>query len=870
MLIVTDSTRRVLYWDEAISRMTGLTPAQFESTALYRQLARVIEQPASAPLLQTVPLADSDSQLLATVDRLHMGDDAILLLITLNQPRPGQLPCISLDLKHEQNQPNQALLQLAETMHCDYQQLLPEVIQQNWKDIPLAIFSTEVHYQNLLLRWLIMPRADGQTLYCLGMPVDEQELYQQILEYSVDGIYQTHRSGKILFANQALLQLFGYDNLEGMQRAIQDVSSDLYVHPEHRHQFVSLLDEHGIAEAFECQMRTATGKIIWLRQNARSVRGINGKTVFIIGTVSDITQQKRAEQALRYAEEQYRGLYENAVAGLFRSSIKGYFLSVNPALATMFGFNSPAACIRYYTDLSNQLYVKPQQRKQLLRQMLSNKDVIRNEMEVYRRDGSTMWILQNLRLVRDANGKALHIEGSTIDITQSKQAQQRINHLAHHDSLTQLPNRIALAQQISRCLGEVSKGLCSGFYLLMLDLDNFKDINDTQGHGLGDQLLQIVADRIRSLPAQHFDVARIGGDEFALLVRQNDQTIETFCQQLLDVIAQPMQLSNQLFRIGASIGVVHYQPTDPLQTADQALQRLLRQADLALYQSKDNGRNCYSFYSPDLDARLQETRQLERDLYDALRSEEQFFLVFQPLINCANGRLLGAEVLLRWQHPDRGLISPAQFIPLAENCGLSSELDDWVLRHACQQLRQWQDRDRPLPLSVNLSAQQFSQLDLLSRIQGLIDEFAIAPAYLGLELTETAALTNHQTAVTVLKQLRELGISIALDDFGTGYSSLGYLQDMPVTKVKLDRAFIAGIVSDPRQRAIVSAVVSLVRSLGLILNVEGVETVEQFKVLQAFHVDELQGFLLGRPVIAAELERQWLGAEGWQALTLPD
>ncbi|WP_081414335.1 putative bifunctional diguanylate cyclase/phosphodiesterase [Balneatrix alpica] len=865
---VVDRNGSILTWSEELTLIT----AREASLCLGQRLTALWPDLLQAPgwqlpfnTLAYYPLAQLNT---LTFKRSALGQNNWLIRIQTGArklPEWFDLPLAAalISCQGELLQANPAFHQLADNIGSPALQLLPEQLPS----IDALASQQDRILGSHTLRWVIFPNPP----HLLGFVIDisEHSFYRHLLEHSVDGIYQTSRSGQVLYANQALLDLFGFSSLEDMQSRIHHVAQDLYINPEDRQRFVSLLEQRGLVKAFDCQMRTYNGRLIWLRQNARVIRDKHGQVEHIVGTIADISEQKQAELALRYAEEEFRSLYENAVAGLFRSSLKGYFLSVNPAMAKMLGFSSPLMCIRHYTNLAKQLYVQPDQRREMLRKLAKNQDVRQLEVEIYRVDGTPIWIQQNVRLVRNSEGKPQYIEGSAIDITTSRHAQEYIYRLAHHDSLTQLHNRLAFSQKLEQLLREYKPQQHTGFYLLMLDLDNFKDINDTQGHAFGDQLLQVIASRLQSLNPTPLQIARLGGDEFALLVPANIQSIEDFCQHLLDQIHQPLQLGGQTLMISASIGITRF----PLEEHDDSSlgnlpQLLLRRADLALYRAKDAGRNGYCLFNRQLEEQTLALKQLERDLQQALQDDDQLFLVFQPLVNVHNGQLNGVEALLRWQHPELGLVSPAHFIPVAEQSGQGLALDTWVLEQACRQIQHWQERGIPLCISVNLSALQFSSMDICHQVEQLLQTYDIDPRYLALEITESMAIANPHSATRVLQELRRLKVNVILDDFGTGYSSLSYLQDLPVTKVKLDRTFIAGITQDRRQHALVASVVNLVHSLNLQLNVEGVEQETQFLTLQKLRVDEVQGFLFSKPCTAKDLEHHWLASDGWQPCAL--
>ena len=458
-------------------------------------------------------------------------------------------------------------------------------------------------------------------------------------------------------------------------------------------------------------------------------------------------------------------------------------------------------------------------------------------------------------LLNEAN-ETIGILGVYDDITEQKRAEERIHYLANFDPLTGLPNRTLLNDHLKYALS-LAKRSIGNLALMFLDLDHFKDINDTLGHSVGDSLLIELAKRLRSLLREEDTVTRLGGDEFILLLPGvNAQGAVFVAQKLLDTIAEPYQIEEYDLTLTVSIGIALY-PDDGVD-----LETLSKSADIAMYQAKNEGRQSYRFFTPEMQARSVRNLQLVNALRQAI-SKEQLLTHYQPQISMKTGRIIGAEALLRWQHPELGLVSPAEFIPIAEDSGLILSVGEWVLRCAVRQAKSWMDNGfSPLIMAVNLSAAQFRNSDLPDLVTRILDEEGLPPEYLELELTEGVAMNNPQSAIAVMNDIHGRGVRMSIDDFGTGYSSLSYLKKFKVYKLKIDQSFVRDISTDGEDRAIVNGVISLAKSLGLKTIAEGVETLEQLDFLREQGCDEIQGYLFSKPLPAElfqDLTRQGYG-----------
>lgn len=451
-----------------------------------------------------------------------------------------------------------------------------------------------------------------------------------------------------------------------------------------------------------------------------------------------------------------------------------------------------------------------------------------------------------IQMLQHANGQlvtaTLDAQKMTEEIEQSK---VQLEHLAHHDVLTGLPNRLLLQDRLGQAI-EVARRQCRQLAVMYMDLDRFKYINDSLGHAVGDQLLRSVAQRLVACVRQSDTVSRQGGDEFVLLLPliEHAEDAALSAQKILESLAQAHHIEGQDLHISVSIGISIY-PADA-----QDAESLLKSADTAMYHAKESGRNTFKFFEQDMNSRAVQRQTIEASLRVALARQE-FVLHYQPKINLQSGAIVGVEALIRWQHPTRGLLSPDQFIAVAEDCGLILPIDRWVLREACLQARAWLQRGLPpITIAVNTSATEFRAKDFLDYVREVLAETGLDPQTLELELTESVLMRDAESTDRVLRAIADLGIRLAIDDFGTGYSSLSYLSRFPISSLKIDQSFVKQITNNPNEASIISAVVSMGKGLKLCVIAEGVETPEQMAFLLTQQCDEGQGYLFSRPVTA--------------------
>jgi diguanylate cyclase (GGDEF)-like protein/PAS domain S-box-containing protein len=635
-----------------------------------------------------------------------------------------------------------------------------------------------------------------------------------------------------LDVNGAFGKLTGLENVVG-KRFTEVIPGGKDSHPE-------LLEKYGRVvltgkpESFEIEIK-ALGK--WFLISAYGA----GKGCFG-ATFENITERRQIEKTLRQAEEKYRAIFQGAAVGIFQSTPAGRYVTVNPAMAQMLGYDSPEELVGSISDISHQVYVDPESREELTR-LLREQGMVRNfECAVYRKDGSKMWFSANVRAVLE-DGVVVGYEGTNEDITAQKVAEERIQFLAYYDALTGLPNRTLLQDRMGKALAGARRQKYK-IALLFLDLDGFKLINDSLGHAGGDLLLREVAERLKAWGREQDTIARLGGDEFLITLTQvkDEADAAAAAERLMDAMTAEFVVQGHSLNVSCSIGVSMF----PEHGAD--CETLIRNADAAMYSAKDNGRNNFRFFEEDMNARAVERLSLENSLRLAL-SKKELFLVYQPQIHVATGRVTGLEALLRWQHPDLGLVSPDRFIRIAENSGLIVPIGEWVLRTACRQARKWQDEGLPaVSVAVNVSAVQFRQHGFCELIRRVLDETGLAPQYLELELTESLLLASADVTFSVLRDLRSMGLTLAIDDFGTGYSNFTSLRQFGVSKLKIDRSFIRDVAIKADDAAITTAIISMAKSLNLKVIAEGVENESQMSFLRTHQCDEIQGYYFSKPL----------------------
>ena len=585
----------------------------------------------------------------------------------------------------------------------------------------------------------------------------------------------------------------------------------------------------------------AAGRIGWLEVHARVNQDAQGDR--LIGVIKDVTERRRMEEELRRSA----AVFETISEGLFILSAKRRLVSANPAFTHLTGFRTEEILGR---DPDDFLHARRQSDQFYQRLISDTQGQWQGETWCRRKSGEIFPVWESVRAVLSEDGEVDHYVASIADITPLRRAEEKLNHLAYHDPLTGLPNRMLFYDRLDRCL-ELAERAKSQGAVMFIDLDGFKSINDTLGHSSGDLLLQTVAMRLQSTIRSSDTVARMGGDEFVVVIADlsRAEVATSIAKKLLEAVTAPADLAGERVGVTASIGIAIF-PNDGLDR-----QALMRAADTAMYSAKSQGRNRALFYTPALAAQAVERMNLEQGLRQAIESES-FLLHYQPQFRLEDDALVGVEALIRWPHPSQGLISPARFIPIAEETGLIEPLGSWVLRTACREVGEWLAAGgAPLRLSVNVSARQIQYGAFLKTLQEILQETALPPHLLEIEITEST-LQSLEDSRILLTTIRDMGIGVAIDDFGTGYSSLSVLKHLPIDQLKIDRSFIRDIPQDNQDVGIVEAIIAMGRKLNLHLIAEGVENQEQLEFLRSRHCDEVQGFLLGHPVPWEDLEQR--------------
>jgi diguanylate cyclase (GGDEF)-like protein/PAS domain S-box-containing protein len=559
-----------------------------------------------------------------------------------------------------------------------------------------------------------------------------------------------------------------------------------------------------------------------------------------------VALRANAEQ-LRSSESHFRAYFERSMVGMAASSPEKGFLEVNEALCAMLGY-SPGELMRLtWAELTHPDDIA--ENEILFNRVLSGEiDEYTMDKRFIRKDDSFVYVHLATRAVRRADGSIDYMVALIEDITERKMAEERIQYLAHFDQLTGLPNRVLFIERINHALSMAQRSN-QQLAVLFLDLDHFKNVNDTLGHRIGDVLLVEVAKRLKAAIREEDTVSRQGGDEFMLVLPGADALVAaSVTEQLLAAVSHSYQVEQYELNITFSIGIALY-PGD-----GEDFDSLFMRSDIAMYRAKHDGRNNYRFFTPEMQAHSARTLQLENALRNALE-RDQFRLHYQPQVSLQDGRVIGAEALLRWRHPELGEVSPAEFIPIAEVSGQILQIGEWVLRTAVCQLKRWMDSGlEPMVMAVNLSAVQFHHPHLPERVTQILEEAKLPPQYLELELTENVAMDDPIGAIAVMDDLHERGIRMSIDDFGTGYSSLSYLKKFKVYKLKIDQSFVRDISDDPEDKAIVAAIISMASSLSMQTIAEGVETAGQLAFLRNQGCNEVQGYYFSKPLPAEQFE----------------
>lgn len=601
------------------------------------------------------------------------------------------------------------------------------------------------------------------------------------------------------------------------------------------------------------------GQEIWIRSSDNRMRivSLSGQPLPMEGTPApgalltgrDISKRKWTEQRLEVSEQRYKSLFDQHPDLVCWIDLKGTILSTNQVILRLTGFSQAELTGQPVRTLVSERHAFRAARR--FERALKGKPQ-HFELSALHRGGS--FIELNVTLVPIfVHLQIVGVYAIAQDITERKRAESMIHYLAYHDALTGLPNRLYFNSRLDAALAK-AKQTDTPVAVLFLDLDRFKYINDSLGHRTGDRLLQAVAERLTQCLRSTDTLARLGGDEFTLILPEvtREHVIRT-AETISERLSQPIELDGHDLRITPSIGISWF----PMDGEDS--ETIIRHADMAMYQAKDMGKNTYQFYKHSMNDKVHDRMTLERELRLALERQE-FHLEYQPQVDVRTGKLTGMEALIRWKHPEKGLVSPASFIPLAEETGLILQLGEWVIRQACLQHMDWKQKGHPpVKIGVNLSVRQLKDPLLVRLVSEILQNTGMEPSCLELEITESMAM--FETLKPTLEALKQLGVQISIDDFGTGYSSLGYLKKFPVDKLKIDGCFIRDMMKSETEHSIVKAIIAMADSLRLELIAEGVEDEEQLQSLLDLGCKEVQGYLFSRPLPPQQAEEVWISGQ---------
>ncbi|ABB33299.1 diguanylate cyclase/phosphodiesterase with PAS/PAC sensor(s) [Geobacter metallireducens RCH3] len=719
-----------------------------------------------------------------------------------------------------------------------------EGIRSDGSRFPAALSLSRVQMKGVwhflgIVRDVTESRETGERLR------ETNEKLDTLIQASPQGIVAVDCGGKVTLWNRAAVEIFGWSAEEVLGKPYPVAPAERAA--EHRKLRELVLQGKRITDV-ELRRRRKDGSPIDVSLSAAPICDGSGTPLGVITIISDISARKRNEQELVLLKR----AMESSINGITITDAThpdNPIIYVNPAFERITGYGVDEVIDK------NPRFLRGDDRdqaelKKLVQAFKEEREgcfVLRN----YRKDGSPFWNELFIAPVRDRDGVVTNYIGVMNDITEHRRYEEQLVYQATHDPLTGLPNRNLLQDRLGQALALEAFRRRNPICVMFLDLDNFKKVNDTLGHTVGDMLLKAVANRLKNCLRGGDTVARLGGDEYIIVlpnVREVPDVI-TVAKKMINVFAAPLLLMGNEIYVTASIGIALF-PTD-----GETVDALLKNADAAMYHAKEQGKNNYQFYSAEMNIRVFERLSLETSLHRAVKNQE-FLLHYQPRVDLRNGRICGVEALVRWNHPEMGLVSPAKFIPLAEETGLIVPMGEWVLRTACAQNKAWQDAGLPpLRMAVNLSARQFRQENLIAMVEEILMETGLAPQWLELELTESLVMQEAEKSAAILRELTDRGIEVAIDDFGTGYSSLSYLKRFPIANLKIDQAFIRDMTRDPDDATLVKTIITMAHGLGMKTIAEGVELAEQIDFLCRHQCEEMQGYYFSRPITAEELGR---------------
>ncbi len=748
---------------------------------------------------------------------------------------------------------NKPSLSILEAWGCQAGESLPE----KWRNFVLYAFNsgtskdTEFETKENIYSLTFMPILEAGYVNIYGHDVTVSKLFEGELGKSEERFRQlVGNIPEVFWMMDAKLEEILYISPAYEKVWGREVKA-IYANPTEWLDAVYPADLERVSQAFqkmpvsgfdeEYRIVRPDGAMRWIHDRGFPVKNKNEEIYRWAGVAEDITEHRLAEERLLLSAS----VFESSVEGIVITDTENKVVSVNPAFTKITGF-APEEVL----GKDPKIMGSGRHNSEFFKEMWSSINETgqwQGEIWDRRKNGEIYPKWLSISTAKNKKNVVVNYIGVFVDITKRKEAVEKLDLMAHFDSLTGLPNRILLKDRVEQAIS-ASRRSERKTGVLFLDLDNFKNINDSFSHSFGDLLLHAVSERLKDVTRESDTIARIGGDEFIVLLSgiEGSNDAARVAKKITESTKEPFTLENRLLNITASIGISIY-PDDGTD-----YDTLIKNADTAMYRAKEVGRDTYQFFTQEMNDRVFERLSMENNLRRAIERKE-FTLHYQPQVNIETGEIIGMEALIRWQHPEMGLVQPARFIHIAEDSGLIVPIGEWVLRTACRQNRKWQKAGLPaVPMAVNLAAIQFRQENLLDTVKKAVRDTDIDPQYLELELTERAVMRNVEDAVAIMQEMKAMGLKLTIDDFGTGYSSLSYLKRFPIDKLKIDQSFVRDITVDPNDAAITLAIISMAHSLGLKVIAEGVETAEQLAFLREHGCDEIQGYYFSKPLPADE------------------
>jgi diguanylate cyclase (GGDEF)-like protein/PAS domain S-box-containing protein len=734
-----------------------------------------------------------------------------------------------------------------------------KIVQQSGRDLPFIIISGAIGedlavaaikagahdylLKSNLKRLIPAIERELQAAQARRIHFQSEQRFRATFEQAAVGIAHVGLDGRWLRVNHKLCLITGYAEEELLTRDRPSITypDDM---PDELDSRQKLLAGEVPSSTKEIRYVRKDGSLVWVSLTSSLTRTVTGEPDYFIEVIEDITERKEATEQLRL----FARIFDTINEGVVVTDSTNNIVSVNPAFSSITGYSAAEAIGNNPRMLHSGLMDKVFYDK--MWQSINKTGRWQGEISDRRKNGESYVEWLSISTMKDERGEFSHHIAVVSDISERKAAEEHMVYIAQHDFLTDLPNRMMLHDRLTQAIAHAGREQRK-VAVMFLDLDRFKAINDTLGHLVGDKLLKVVASRISSVARVSDTVSRLGGDEFAIMLPyiENMDDIATIAVKLLTSVAGPCVIDGNDIEVTTSIGISVF-PEDGKDS-----ESLIAHADAAMYQAKGNGRNNYQFFTYEMNRRTLERMAIKNKLSHALERNE-LFLLYQPQVDLQSGRIIGAEALLRWDHPMFGNVLPTQFIPIAEENGLIPPMGEWVLREACRQNQEWRKQGlMKITMAVNLSAVQFRQKNLGEIIKVVLHESGLAPSGLELEITEGVVMQDAEAAILLLEDMKAMGLKLSVDDFGTGYSSLSYLKRFPIDKFKIDQSFVRDLATDTDDAVIVSTIISMAHSLKLKVIAEGVETAEQLAFLKQQGCDEIQGYYFSKPVSAEEFTK---------------